>query len=119
MTFTYTPESPDDITRVRFHIGDTDSEAAIFTDEELSFIISEAGSWQAAVVSCIKSVIARVSKEPDFKADWLQVDSSRALAGWTSLLAEKRQEFGIPAVSSSGKAVYRSDSLQEGPPDGW
>ena len=119
MTFTYDLATPTDITRVRFHIGDVIESGAIFQDEELQFVIDEAGDYQQAVIDIINSLIARLSAEPDFKADWLQVDSSRSLDGYKALLAEKRRAFGISAVSSSGKAVYRSDSDQTAPPSGW
>ena len=38
MTFTYTPSSVTDVTRVRFHIGDTVEATAIFSDEEIKEI---------------------------------------------------------------------------------
>lgn len=119
MTFTYTPSTPTDLTRARFHIGDTVSASALFTDEEITFAISEAGGWQQAVIELLQSLIARLSATPDFQADWLKVDSSRSVAGYKELLAEKRRLFGISAVRGSSVAVYRSDSLQTEAPDGW
>lgn len=114
MTFTYDPGSPDDITRVRFHLGDTDEAAAILTDEEISFAIDMAGGWEAAVIACIQTIIGRLAGEPDFRADWLSVDSSEALDTWRQLLAEKRREFGISRVRSQAKTTYRPDSYQTG-----
>ncbi|MEQ9027564.1 MAG: hypothetical protein RLP44_02515 [Aggregatilineales bacterium] len=119
MTFTYDPTMPTDITRVRFHIGDVDSDEAIFSDEEITFVIAEESTWQNAVIACLQSLIGRMSAEPDFTADWLKVDNKRALAGYKELLQQKRQQFGIPAVSGRGQAVYRGDSLQTGPGEGW
>lgn len=119
MTFTYTPAAVTDITRVRFWLGDTESAAAIFTDEEITMMISEEGDWQHAVIACIRSIIARISATPDFTADWLKVDQSRALKGYERLLTEMQKKFGIPALSASSQAVYRSDSLQTEPPEDW
>lgn len=119
MTFTYTPAAATDITRVRFWIGDTESAAAIFTDEEITFIITEEGSYQKAIIACIRSIIARISATPDFTADWLKVDQSRALAGYKALLSEMQKKFGIPGITASSQAVYRSDSLQTEPPEDW
>lgn len=117
MTFTYTPASPDDTTRVRYHIGDTVEASAIFTDEEIDFVISEEGSYQKAVVSLIQAVIAKIGHEPDFTADWLQVDWRRSVDAWRDLLAEKRSKFGIAARSARSVATYRSDSNQPEAPD--
>lgn len=119
MTFTYTPSAPTDITRVRFHIGDTVEAAAIFSDEEITFAISEGGSYQQAVIILLQSLIARLSAEPDFSADWLKVDAGRSVVGYRLLLAEKRRQFGIGAVRGAAKAVYRSDSGQTEAPDEW
>lgn len=117
MPFTYTPSVPNDITRVRFHLGDTDVDAPIFDDSEITFMISEMGSWQQAVIACIQSIIGRISAEPDFQADWLSVDASSALNGYKTLLSEKRNQLGIPSLRSRGQAVYRGDSDQTSAPD--
>lgn len=117
MTFTYTPASPDDVTRVRYHLQDTTEASAIFTDEEISFVISEEGSWQAAVVSLIQSLIARLAHEPDGSADWLSINWRRSADSWRALLNEKRREFGLSRRTGSSKATYRSDSGQTEAPD--
>lgn len=101
MAFTYTPSAtPSDITRVRYHIGDTAEATAIFSDEEITMVIAEAGSWQGAVLSCIRSIIARISAEPNFTADWLRVDYATALAGYQKLIALKAAELGVSGTSN-------------------
>lgn len=119
MTFTYTPSSPTDITRVRFHVGDTDEDAAMFSDEEITFVISEQATWQKAVIACIQAQIARIGSSPSFTADWLKVDQTSALAAWQRLLTEKRRELGVAAVVGTGQPVYRSDSLMTEPDEDW
>lgn len=118
MTFTYTPETPTDTTRVRFALGDVTDGENFLSDEEIGMALSESGSWQAAVISCIKTIIARLSR-PDFRADWLQVSNAEARKGYETLLREKRAEYGIPAISARGQSVYRADSLQDDVPEGW
>jgi len=117
MTFTYTPATPTDITRVRFHIADTVEAVADFSDEEIQFIIDETGGYKAAVISCIRSLMAKLAKDVDFKADWLQVDSSRSVAGLEKLLNEKLNEFGISRVRANVVHRYRPDSRQHEAPD--
>lgn len=119
MTFTYNLTSPDDITRVRFHLGDTTEATAIFSDEEITFVISEAGTWQKAVIACIRSVMARLAAEPDMQADWLKIDWRRSADNWKLLLSEKAQEFGISKAraSSGGHHAYRVDGLVKTEPD--
>ena len=117
MTFTYSPgTSPSDLTLVRYHIGDTVESGALWSDEEINMVLSQESSVGAAVVSLIQSTIA-IYSEPDFKADWLTVSPSKAVAGLQRLLLAKRKEFGIPAVSSSTVHTWRPDSLQTEQPD--
>lgn len=115
MTFTYDPANPDDVTRVRFALGDTVESTAIFTDEEITFVLSEAGSVGAAVVMCIRTIIAKLS-EPDFQADWLRVSASEARKSWERMLSEKKREYGISTVIASATFTYRADSDAEDAP---
>ena len=113
MTFTYAPSAtPNDTTRVRFHLGDTVESVAIFTDEEIAMMIAEEGTWQKATVACIKSILGRVASEPDIKADWLSVDYGRSAQGWYTLLKTKQAEFGLGRVTATAYPVYRADSYQ-------
>lgn len=116
MTFTYTPSSVNDITRVRYHIGDTVESGALFTDEEITMVITETGTYQTAVISLLQAMIAKYS-EPDFRADWLSVNSSKAVASLRTLLSQKRKEFGISGISSNNVYTWRPDSSQTEAPD--
>lgn len=67
MTFTYSGD-PSTSTRnyVRFLINDTDSTDPLFTDEELNYVISEAGSnAYKAARECAEILIARFSRLAD------------------------------------------------------
>ena len=111
MTFTYDPSTVTDIERVRYHIGDTVESGALFTDEEITMVISETGTYKTAVISLLETMIV-IYSEPDFKADWLTVSASKAVAGLRSAILMKRKAFGIPA--SYGQLIHRwrPDSLQ-------
>lgn len=118
MSFSYDLVTPTDVTRVRRHISDTEEATAIYSDEEISFILSEEGTVAKAVIACIKQVIAKLAAEPNMKADWLQIDWATAITAWKGLLAEKKQEFGLGWQSSSGgQHSYRPDTLQKVEPD--
>lgn len=118
MSFSYDLVTPTDVTRVRRHISDTEEATAIYSDEEISFILTEEGTVAKAVIACIKQVIAKLAAEPNMKADWLQIDWATAITAWKGLLAEKKQEFGLGWISSSGgQHSYRPDTLQKQAPD--
>lgn len=122
MTFTYTViDTPTDLTKVRYHIGDTESAAAIFTDEEISMVLAmnsaAASPVNAAVLSLILTAKAKLNHEPDMTADWLRIDWRRSAEHWDKLLAEKRREFGLGFVfAGGGSHAYRPDTHQHEEP---
>lgn len=117
MTFTFDEALTADRDKVRHHIGDTDSARAWFTDEHIAGIITLEGTWQKAVVSCLRNMIVRLSSEPTMRADWLQTDYATALRGLEALLKAKLAEFGLPSgmgITSALVQSYRPDSNQTG-----
>ncbi len=119
MPFTYDTANPTDVTRVRYHLQDTDSAAVIFSDEEIQFVIDEEGSYQAAVISLIEAVMAKLANEPDMSADWLKIDWRGSRESWVRLLNEKKKKFklGLMIVTASAKHIYRVDGLQKDIPE--
>lgn len=110
MSFTFNANPFDDIGRIRFAIGDTDSTAAIFTDEVLNGLITEKGDWKKAAVAAVENIITQLLI-PNFQADWLRVEADKALQGYERLLNRLRQDFGIPlsGITLSVVQVKRSD----------
>lgn len=119
MAFTYTPgTTPSDLTKIRYYIQDTDSAAAIYSDEEINMVLAMEGTVGKAVISLIRRIVAKISNEPDMKADWLQIDYRRSADYWWKLLADAKVELGLGwQVSSGGQHAYRPDSLQKESPD--
>lgn len=115
MTFSYTPIS-NDLSRVRFHLGDTDPASAMFQDEEISGVITEVSNWQIAVIYLIQNLIAKCST-PNFTADWLTVDLATAVKSYQQLLMIKRRELKIFANIATTVSPWRPDSGQTAPPD--
>lgn len=116
MTFTFDTSLATDLALVRFHIGDTDTTAAWLTDETITALLTAKGSVGGAVVAGLQFIITQLSR-PDFRADWLSVTNAEARKGYTALLAEKRREFGVAAITASATHVYRADSLATEEPD--
>lgn len=119
MTFTYTPSTtPSDTTKVRYWVGDTTADAAMFSDEEIGMAISIEGTAQKATISLIRSAMARLAMEPDMTADWLRIDWRRSAESWAALLKQRQTEFGLGARAVSGaQHAYRADSYQTAEPD--
>lgn len=116
MTFSYNlADGLDDIDRVRLWTGDTVESSAMYSDEELTALIAEEGSWQGAVVAALEAKIAELALVPDFKADWLEVDVKTTIALLNGRLARFQAKHAdvldeIGGIASEAVHVYRADS---------
>jgi hypothetical protein len=115
MTFTFDTSLGNNISLVRFHIGDTNQNGAYLTDETIGALLALEGSVGGAVIACIKYIITQLSV-PDFRKDWLTVTVSEARKSYEARLKEKAQEFSISVGGITAKSTislpYRADSYQ-------
>jgi hypothetical protein len=116
MTFSYNPFVTDK-DRVRFNIGDTDSNTAFLTDEEITAIIADSGNWQPAVIVCLQYMLQKIALVPKFSNGWLTVSSVADSQSIRELLKQKRREFGLPEIQGDTINTYRVDSAATESPD--
>jgi hypothetical protein len=123
MSFTFSIDLSDDVSLVRFHIGDTSETDYYLEDDTIQYLIDTYGVGQA-VVRSIRYIITRLS-QPDERVGSYSITHASALAGYQALLKTKAQEFGISAsgaVAISTVALpwrpdsYMSDGTQDGKP---
>jgi hypothetical protein len=115
---TYDPALADNISRVRFHIGDTDVANPKMKDAEIAYVLANNGDdvGKSALV-CLNYLIALLAI-PNFTADWLTVDNASARAGLMQLRALKKQEFGLSGgLKAKARHARRADSAQIQAPD--
>jgi len=113
-TFTFDNTLSDNLAKVRFHIGDTNSEGNYLWDETINALITSEGSVGGAVIACLKFIITQLSS-PNYKLDWLTVTNDTAREGFEKLLKLKSQEFGVSlggTATTTIKQPYRDDSGQ-------
>jgi len=129
MTFTYTPATPDDITKLRSRVGDRTqisdtgvpaTESGIRSDEEIQMWIDAEGSWQRACIVWVQSVLLEIDQEPDSTADWLRVDLSSARVSYYNMLSELKEWLDVPNASTQNRTaktikLWRSDKAQTNP----
>jgi hypothetical protein len=114
MTYSFDASLGDDVSLVRFHIGDNSVDGYYLEDETIQYFV-DAGSVGSAVIACIKYIISQLSK-PDFRLDWMSVSNMEAARrGFEKLLNEKVTEFGLPLYTASAtiSQPYRADSKQD------
>jgi len=114
MTATFDTSLGNDVSLVRFHIGDTSTDGNYLEDETIQYWV-DAGTVGSAVIACLKYIITQLSS-PDFKQDWLSVSNKEARQGFENLLKVKAQELGISLSGVTASATislpYRADSDQ-------
>lgn len=98
MTTTFDASLGDDVSIVRFHIGDTNVPNVYLQDETIQARLTEhEDSVEETVIDCIQFIIAQLSI-PNFSKDWLSVNVNDARQAYEVMLTRKRQEFGIRTV---------------------
>jgi hypothetical protein len=116
MTFTWTGDLSTDLDTVRFHLGDTDENAAWLQDETITALLAREGSVNGAVIAGIRYILTQLSR-PDFKADWLSVSNHKAAYEmWRRLLDEKLAEFNVGGIAGEAVHTYRADTLLDEAP---
>lgn len=94
----------DDIARIRLEVGDTVADNHRFEDELLTALIAEYGDWKTATVTCFNLIIAQIASRPDFQADWLKVETTKAIPHYTALRDRFMQKHGITNTSENSIA---------------
>lgn len=121
MTYTYDPALADNVSLVRFHIGDNSDEGHFLEDETIQYFLTMYGVG-IAVVRSIEYIITQLS-QPDFSLGWMNVSNAAARAGYEQLLQAKSQQFNLNAsgtvAASTVKLPWRPDSyMTSGAQDG-
>jgi hypothetical protein len=121
MTFTFDPSMSDDVSLVRFHVGDTVEMDHQIEDATIKYFVDSDGVG-TAVIKCIQYIITRLS-QPDERTGNYSRSNANARAGYETLLKAKAQEFSVNlsgvTMSSSVSLPWRADSyMTDGEQDG-
>lgn len=115
MTWSYSGDPSNSSTdAVRFLIGDTDSADQQMSDEEIGWLVSEAGSTYAAAVLACDGLAAKYARQTDKTAGELSVKSSQRMEHYTMLAKRLRQRSVTRALPFAGGISKASkDTFEE------
>lgn len=102
MAWTYDPELPTDKDRVRLLIGDTDSAASLFSDEELTALISLYGGVNSAAVAAARGLAAKYSRNADKWVGDLKILASQKARAYLDLATALEKSMSSRGVPSAG-----------------
>jgi hypothetical protein len=83
--------SPEEITAVRFKVGDVDSEAPLLGDEEIGAALEAEGSTEGAAAACADSLARRFALQADVHTGDLRLIYSRQSEVLAKLALELRK----------------------------
>jgi len=119
MAWTFDPATDGwtDVNRVRWNIGDVNSDRQIFQDELIQAVVTDVGTWQIATIVCIEDIIMQITSNPDLTADWLHVSYKTALDSYQRMLTLKARDLSVPVgqITSTALYIYRPDSFETAP----
>lgn len=120
MAFTYAGDGSTDLDKVRFHVGDTTSgsgplpSGSNFTDAELNWIISDAGSVDKAVAAALDAVSVRWSSYADITVGPRKESYSQIADTWAKRAEAWRKDHGVHSASTAGyKWMTRVDGYSD------
>jgi hypothetical protein len=102
MTFSFDPALADDVSLLRFELGDDHSEGHYLEDETIQALIS--ANAATAKVQCIRYIIRQLS-QPDFKLDWLQVSMKEARLAYQEMLDSEEASTGTGRAARARSTI--------------
>lgn len=113
MTFTYdVSDLTTSLARVRLELGDTDSDAPLFADEEIDRKLEDRGDNVLLAAADLCDVLARrFARRFDFKSDNQEFKRSQMSAQYAALARDLRDRAagGVASVSSTRVDGYSQD----------
>ena len=101
MAFTYNPSLATTLDWIRFRLGDTDSSwptGMRLEDEEINFVLSEAGNRLLAALQCARALRARFARAADTNNAGLSVAASQRFEQLGEIIRELEAEVGRAGV---------------------
>lgn len=116
MSFSYEPALTDARSLVRFEVGDTDSEAALFQDEEVDAILTANGDEPlAAAAALCEQLATRFARDYD-----VQLDGQSMKRSQRSLAYEKRAAaLRARSPLAGGLSVVQVERVDRSDRAGW
>lgn len=111
MTFTFNENLADDLSQVRFHVGDTSSPGAV-ADETIQFYLTKPTSVLGTAAAIAWALAAKYAKLAEVTVDDQSVKNSSISSNYTALAKRLEQQDGQSPTTSGG--AYGGGILVQG-----
>lgn len=107
MTFSYSGDpAASDLDNVRFLIGDTAADGALYSNEEIAAVLARPLSSRRAAISLVDIAIARFARKIDRSIDGLTVKYSQVVANLKELREALVRDDAAGALGAAGGGFY-------------
>tara|TARA_R100000808_G_scaffold14529_1_gene34235 strand:- start:7528 stop:7959 length:432 start_codon:yes stop_codon:yes gene_type:complete len=116
MSFAYSTSLTTTKDKVRFRIGDTDSNRPLLSDEEINAVIASKPSVLPASIECVEAILAKIARDVDRNAAGITSSRSQAYNHYLELrnkLAREmltESEMFVGGLSKAAKQSFEDDS---------
>lgn len=110
MTWTYGGDpAANDRDKVRFLIGDTDTNDQQVSDEEIAYLLTSEGSVPGAAVAAVQALIAKFSRLVDKSVGDLSISYSQRVGQYEKLLRQLVQRRALRTGTPYAGGISESD----------
>ena len=114
MTWTYSGDpSANNRDAVRFAVGDTDTADQQLSDEEIAYLLIDAGGVKSAAIAAIRSLIAKFARAVDKSVGDLSVSYSQRLEHYKTLEKTLRADLGIRRATPYAGGISIADKTTD------
>lgn len=115
MTFTYSSSSiSTDLAKVRLAIGDTDSNTALLTDEEINYYLDRKGDVTLAAIDCVKAILAKLARDVDRNNLGMSATRSQKTQHYRDLLKDlQAEQRTVAELFVGGTSIAERESIDE------
>ncbi|NBW08353.1 MAG: hypothetical protein EBR82_10030 [Caulobacteraceae bacterium] len=116
MSFSFNPALDNDVSKVRFFIGDTDSDDYHLEDESISAMVTLFGGYVSAAEQCCLSIAAKYASKVDTDIESVSVKYSQLQKHFTEMASNIKRKAGelnaCAGLLATGVNVSEVDALR-------
>lgn len=116
MTFSYSTSLTTNKDKVRFRIGDTDSNRPLLSDEEISAVLASKPAVLPSAFECVEAILAKIARDVDRNAAGISSSRSQSFNHYLELRSKLAREMTtesemfVGGLSKAAKQSFESDS---------
>jgi hypothetical protein len=116
MSFAYSTSLTTNKDKVRFRIGDTDSNRPLLSDEEINAVLASKPAVLPSSIECVEAILAKIARDVDRNAAGITSSRSQAYNHYLELRNKlgremlTESEMFVGGLSKAAKQAFEDES---------